>query len=88
MLDKSKVAIAEERNSSKAPMSEADVRKLLGQVETVVIAKGKASRTMKSKEASPDDLRGPTGNFRAPMLRVGKTLVVGFSPDELHRVLG
>lgn len=26
-------------------------------------------------------LLGPTGNIRAPLIRVGKTLVAGFDPD-------
>ena len=31
---------------------------------------------------------GPTGNLRAPVLRVGRTLVVGFDEDTYKRVLG
>lgn len=39
------------------------------------------------KKSPPSDadllavILGPTGNLRAPTLRVGKTLVVGFSED-------
>ena len=69
-------------------MSEADVKKLLASVDSVVIAKGKASRSLKASEAKPNDLRGPTGNFRAPMLRKGKKLLVGFSDDELEKLVG
>ena len=33
-------------------------------------------------------LLGPTGNLRAPTLRKGKTLVVGFNEEAYRRVLG
>lgn len=88
MLERTKTVVAEERSSSKAPMAEAEVKALLARVSTVVVAKGKAKRTLAASEASPDDLRGPTGNFRAPMVRKGKTLLVGFAPAELEKLLG
>ena len=31
---------------------------------------------------------GPTGNLRAPTLRVGKTLLVGFNEDVYNGVFG
>jgi hypothetical protein len=31
---------------------------------------------------------GPTGNLRAPCLRVGKTVLVGFDEETFGRVLG
>jgi hypothetical protein len=31
---------------------------------------------------------GPTGNLRAPTLRVGRTLLVGFDEDTYRKVLG
>ena len=31
---------------------------------------------------------GPTGNLRAPCLRVGKTVLVGFDEETYTRVLG
>lgn len=68
-------------------MSLADVKKLLASVDQVVIAKGKASRSLKASEAKPDDLRGPTRNFRAPIIRKGKKLLVGFSDEELRKLV-
>lgn len=78
--------ILEERSTRK-PLSEEEVKALLSSVEEVVIAKGKSSRRLKATEASPADLRGPTGNFRAPMLRRGKTLLVGFNEPALLEIL-
>ncbi|MBI2877420.1 MAG: hypothetical protein HYY20_11110 [Candidatus Tectomicrobia bacterium] len=87
MLEKSQTVIQEERMSQKSPLTEAEVQSLLREVDQVLIAKGKAVRSLKSSEATPDDLRGPTGNFRAPMLRKGKTLLVGFHEEALKQFL-
>ena len=35
-----------------------------------------------------DALLGPTGNLRAPTMRVGKTLLVGFDESSYADVLG
>lgn len=46
------------------------------------------------KKDAPDDavltahLLGPTGNLRAPTMRLGKTLLVGFSEDAYRDWLG
>ncbi len=68
-------------------MRDADVKALLAVVAEVVIAKGKAVRAAAAKDVALDDLKGPTGNYRAPMLRVGKKLLVGFHPDALEELL-
>ncbi len=84
MLEQTKSRVASERPSKKQPLTDADVRSLLASVTEVVLARGKAVRTLPAKEASPDDLRGPTGNFRAPMVRLGKRLLVGFHEATLR----
>jgi hypothetical protein len=56
-------------------------------VNTVVIAKGKKSTRFEAKKVKPADLKGPTGNYRAPIVKKGQTLVVGFSPDTLDEIL-
>ncbi len=88
VLDKKKVAIGEERLSKKQPLDVADVKALIKSVDKVIIAKGKAYRELESGDAKPDDLRGPTGNFRAPMIRKGKTLLVGFHEPTLKTLVG
>lgn len=87
MLDAKKVEVKEERTSRKAPMSDADARKLLRSISEVIISRGKASRRLAGKDATLDDLRGPTGAFRAPMVRRGKTLLVGFNEEALKRLI-
>lgn len=88
MLDKKKVQIGEERLSKKQPLSDAEAKTLLGSVSKVIVAKGKAFREMDASDATLADLRGPTGNFRAPMIRKGKTLLVGFHPPTLETLIG
>ena len=57
------------------------------QAAKVIVAKGKAVQEHTGGKPSAevvDALLGPTGNLRAPALRVGKTLLVGFS-EEVYR---
>jgi len=62
--------------------------------EKVVVARGKQVVTFDMMTEPPDDdtlvahLLGPTGNLRAPTLRKGKTLLVGFSDEAYRKVLG
>jgi hypothetical protein len=60
----------------------------------VVVVRGKKVVTFDMRKDPPDDdtlaahLLGPTGNLRAPTLRKGKTLLVGFSEAAYREVLG
>jgi hypothetical protein len=88
VLDKKKVRVQEERQSRRAPLTEADAKALLGSVRQVIVARGKAIRRIAGKHATIDDLRGVAGAFRAPMVKRGKTLLVGFNEDELTKLIG
>lgn len=88
MLDAKKIVPAREQTSQKEPLTAADVAALLKAVKTVVIAKGKKSESHPAASVTPDMLKGPTGNFRAPMLRKGATLLVGFNAELLGEFLG
>jgi hypothetical protein len=63
-------------------------------VDVVVVARGKKALTFDMKQDPPDDdtlagaILGPTGKLRAPTLRKGKTLLVGFSDAAYQQVLG
>ena len=87
MLDAKEVTIRSERNSRKEPLSDREVRLLLGAVGKVVVSKGKKSNVLDASKAKLADLKGPTGNYRAPMVRKGKTLLVGFNPEALEELL-
>ncbi len=88
MLQSEKTEVVETRQARSAPLTEEEVRTLLASVDEVVVAKGKSSRTLAARDATPDELRGPTGGFRAPILRSGRRLLVGFQPQALAAFLG
>ena len=56
----------------------------------VIVAKGKKVDSFKPGGAAPkqvvEAMLGPTGNLRAPTLRVGKTVVVGFNEEAYAEV--
>ena len=87
MLERTESPIETERSSRLAPLSDAEARRLLGVAHTVRVARGRKSVEMPAAQASLDDLKGPTGNYRAPLLLVGGTLLVGFQPDVLETLL-
>lgn len=87
MLDRKRIEVAAERSSRKEPLSDKEARELLKRVDKVVVARGRKSIVLRASEAGLDDLRGPSGNYRAPMIRKGKTLVVGFSAEILDEIL-
>ena len=67
-----------------------DAKKLIKAATRVDVAKGKNIRSFDGGKASAevvDALLGPTGNLRAPILRVGKTLLVGFDEASLSATL-
>ena len=61
---------------------------------TVLAARGKSLVRFDMTADPPDDdtlaahILGPTGNLKAPTLRVGETLLVGFSEEGYRRLLG
>ena len=75
MLEAKKVSVRNERNSRKEPITDREARELLAAVGKVVLAKGKKSSVLDASKAKLSDLKGPTGNYRAPMVRRGKTLL-------------
>lgn len=87
MLEKSKSDVRDERPSRSRPLTDADAKALLKEVDEVTLARGKTARTLPARDVSLDDLRGPTGNFRAPMLRVGRRLLVGWHEESLRELL-
>ena len=63
-----------------------DAAKLAASAKTVIVAKGKKLDTFKVTKKQPSDevidaMLGPTGNLRAPTVRSGSTLLVGFNED-------
>lgn len=76
-----------ERSARKEPLTDRDVKAILKKVSTVIVSKGKKSVRLKPEEVKLADLKGATGNYRAPMVLKGKTLVVGFNREALEALL-
>lgn len=56
----------------------------------VIVAKGNKISSFPGGEATREKvaaLLGPTGNLRAPTVRVGKTLLVGFDESSYEKAL-
>lgn len=66
---------------------------LAAQVSRITIAKGKKVVTFSMVKDRPDDdtllahMLGPTGNLRAPVIRKGKMLFVGFNEEAYDQLL-
>ena len=84
MLQKAGVTIVEDRPSRKRPLTDDEARKVLSNIDEVTIAKGRKATTFPAAEVNIAQMKGPTGNFRAPMLVTGKRMLVGFSADTLQ----
>ena len=54
--------------------------------------KGKKVLTFNPKKDDPDEIAkvalGPTGNLRAPAIRMGKTWLIGFNEDAYAETFG
>jgi hypothetical protein len=81
-------------DATKERLGRAEALKLAKSAGRVVVARGKKVVIFDMKNEPPDDdtlaahLLGPTGNLKAPTLRVGETLLVGFGEEAYHQVLG
>ena len=72
----------------------AEATALVEQADRLVVAKGKKLTELDLNLESPTEelvaklMLGPTGNLRAPTLRVGRTLVVGYNENVMAETLG
>jgi hypothetical protein len=79
-------------NARREPLGPAQARSLLAQVDEIYAARGRTVERVVVKGRRLDDatvarvLMGPTGNLRAPTLRVGRRLLVGFDEETYRRV--
>lgn len=79
-------------DTKKHTMKEKDALSLLKEVTEIYSAKGKKVYHLNLKKDKPSRseimalLLGPTGNLRAPAVRRGKTLVVGFHEEAYEKV--
>ena len=89
-MDARKIEVAEVVPASRK-LSKDDAAKLAREASTIIVAKGKKLDEFAGGKASADvvaAMLGPTGNLRAPCIRAGKTLLVGFNEEAYTRVFG
>lgn len=67
---------------------------LLSDVQELYVAKGRSLLHYRRSDDWPDDdtladlILGRSGTLRAPVIRSGPTMIVGFHPDAYQAVLG
>ena len=88
------VEITEVVDARKQRYGRDDVLSLLAGMHTLHVAKGRKVTSVDLKSDRPDDdtlaslLLGPTGNLRAPTLKCGRIMLVGFNPDMYAEIVG
>jgi hypothetical protein len=90
-LEDSEIEIAD-RTPASRKLQETDSRALLESASRLIALKGKKVNEFSvAKGVSEDAVAatlGPTGNMRAPTLKIGKTLIVGFNEEIFEREFG
>jgi len=80
-------------DARKTTLKENETLALVKDVDEIYASKGKQVVHLDLKKEKPDKasllglLLGPTGNLRAPTLRKGRTLLVGFDEAAYAKVL-
>jgi hypothetical protein len=92
-LAKRKVTVTTQADAKKATIKGDAALGVLKDADELYVAKGKRVVHVDLKRQKPPRaellalLLGPTGNLRAPTLRKGRTLIVGFDEATYERVL-
>jgi len=90
-MDAHEVAIKETVNASRK-LGADQARALIEGASQVIIAKGKKVSTFKPATDPVEEILplmlGSTGNLRAPTIRRGKGVVVGFNEDVYRKLFG
>jgi hypothetical protein len=88
------VTVREQIRADKQPIEGDAGLAMVRQAKRLVVAKGKKTVTIDLVKDRPSDdevralVLGPTGRLRAPAIRIGTTMIVGFTPDGLAAALG
>src|SRR5436190_16564775 len=93
-IDAHHVPVGDVTDATKNRKGRGEALALAKTANTIIVAKGKKHVVFDMKKDAPDDdtlvahLLGPTGNLRAPAVRIGKTLYVGFNDDAWAAISG
>lgn len=83
-----------DEQSASARLGAEKAKELAAGASKIIVAKGKKVTVFDMKNDPPDEatllshLLGTTGNLRAPTIKRGKTLLVGFNEEEYEGALG
>lgn len=77
----------EERHSRKEPLDDAEARQLVESVKRVLVTRGRKVEEFDPASVDVDQFKGRTGNYRAPIVRIGDTLLVGFHAETLGELV-
>ena len=81
-------------DAKKTALQAREALALIREVDEIYVTKGQQVVHLDLREAKPEDtellglLLGPTGNLRAPTLRKGRTLIVGFDAVTYAKLFG
>jgi arsenate reductase-like glutaredoxin family protein len=85
--------VIEQVDTSKSPIRGEAALSVTRDVDAIWVAKGKKAVHVDLTTSRPGTaellalLLGPTGGLRAPTLRVGRTLLVGFNEEAYAKIL-
>ncbi len=87
MFDKQKVTITETSDARKKKIADNDAWNLLQNADELIIGRGKKFTVFNpandDREIILKQALGRTGNLRAPALKIGSRLIIGYS-DEMY----
>jgi len=92
-LAREKIEAVEMVDAKKNTVSAARALALAREVDEIVATRGRQVIRVDLRKEKPDAetlkklLIGPSGNLRAPTLRIGKTLLVGFDEETYRKLL-
>src|SRR5262249_5053940 len=92
-LETNTISVNQLQDAGKERQGPREALALARSASRVIVARGKKMVTFDMKKDAPDDvtllahLLGPSGNLRAPTVRLGKTLLVGFSDEAYQQML-
>jgi arsenate reductase-like glutaredoxin family protein len=87
------VQVIDQADARKVQHGPEDALQLAKAAQKIIVAKGKKLVVLDMRVDAPDDqmllshLLGPTGHLRAPTVRRGKTLLVGFNDEAYQQML-
>jgi arsenate reductase-like glutaredoxin family protein len=93
-LESASIPVTTQVNAKKTALADAEALELLQGAEHLYATKGTKVVHIDLQQERPDDesllklLIGPSGKLRAPTLKVGKTVIVGFDDATYRTLLG